>query len=146
MSRRSQALFIGLFLLIIYGVPVSQAVVEVWRGHMPQALDLFTRAPGKEALRNYEKDLERSSIYAEGLRPWMQYLTYLVLRSPGEKAILGRDGWLFYKPDVQYLVDPRGPVAERAQEDPHLRAPFQGAFCGRFVGAPGRHSVCPGLV
>jgi SGNH hydrolase-like domain, acetyltransferase AlgX len=111
MSRRSQALFIGLFLLIIYGVPVSQAVIEVWRGHMPQALDLFSTVPRKEALRTYEKDLERSSIYAEGLRPWMQYLTYVVLRSPGEKAILGRDGWLFYRPDVQYLV-------EAAQADP----------------------------
>src|SRR6202035_2669216 len=24
---------------------------------------------------------------------------------PGEKALAGRDGWLFYRPDVQYLVE-----------------------------------------
>lgn len=105
MSRRSQALFIGVFLLIIFGVPVSQAAIEIWRGHTPQALDIFTTVPKQDALRSYEKDLERSSVYAEGFRPWMQYLTYVILRSPGEKAILGRDGWLFYRPDVQYLVE-----------------------------------------
>jgi hypothetical protein len=142
MSRRSQAVFIGLFLLIIYGVPVSQAVIDVWRGHMPQALDLFTKAPGKEALRNYEKDLERSSIYVEGLRPWMQYLTYLVLRSPGEKAILGRDGWLFYKPDVQYLV-------EAVQADPLAAIlTFQRQLSNRgirlmVIPMPGKPSIYP---
>ena len=106
MPRRFQFAFIGCFLAIIYGVPLSQAGLEIYRGGRPQAIDLLTILPTTENLRAFEKDLERSSVYAQQVRPWMQYFTYLVLRNPGEKAILGRDGWLFYKPDVQYLVEP----------------------------------------
>ena len=105
MPRRFQLAFIAWFLAIIYGVPLSQAGLEIYRGGRPQAIDLFTTIPTTENLRAFEKDLERSSVYAQQVRPWMQYLTYLTLRNPGEKAILGRDGWLFYKPDVQYLVE-----------------------------------------
>ncbi|HET9318462.1 MAG TPA: hypothetical protein VFO27_01765 [Bryobacteraceae bacterium] len=105
MPRRFQLAFIGCFLLIIYGVPLSQAGLEMYRGARPQAIDVFAAIPTKENLRAFEKDLERSSMYAQQVRPWMQYLTYLALRNPGEKAILGHDGWLFYKPDVQYLVE-----------------------------------------
>lgn len=105
MPRRFQLAFIGCFLLIIYGVPLSQAGLEMYRGGRPQAVDVFAAIPTKENLRVFEKDLERASVYAQQVRPWMQYLTYLALRNPGEKAILGSDGWLFYKPDVQYLVE-----------------------------------------
>jgi hypothetical protein len=112
MPRWSQIAFIGCFLLIVYGVPLSQAGLEIYRGHRPQALDLLATVPATENLREFEKELERASVYPQRIRPWMQYVTYVVLRSPGEKAILGRDGWLFYKPDVQYLVE------QSPQEDP----------------------------
>jgi len=110
MPRRFQLAFIGCFLAIIYGVPLSQAGLEIYRGSRPQAIEIFTAAPTTVNLRAFEKELEHSSVYAQQVRPWMQYLTYLALRNPGEKAILGRDGWLFYKPDVQYLVEqkPKG--------------------------------------
>jgi hypothetical protein len=114
MSRRFQTVFIGCFLVIIYGVPLSQTGLEIYRGGRPQALDLFTTIPTTDNLRAFEKDLERSSVYSQQVRPWMQYLTYVALRNPGEKAILGRDGWLFYKPDVQYLVEQR----PKGSEDP----------------------------
>jgi hypothetical protein len=114
MPRRLQAVFIGCFLAIIYGVPASQAALEMCRGRWPQAIDFFTTIPTTGNLRAFEKEMERSSVYSQQVRPWMQYFIYLVLRNPGEKAILGRDGWLFYKPDVQYLVE----QSPKGSEDP----------------------------
>ncbi len=41
----------------------------------------------------------------------------MLLRDPGEKTTLDRDGWLFYTPDVQYLVEPlRFDAAERSAD------------------------------
>src|SRR5262249_42793519 len=57
-------------------------------------------------LRSYERELESSSIYARAVRPWVQFLWFTLLRYPGEKALVGRDSWLFYKLDVRYLVEP----------------------------------------
>jgi len=144
MPRWSQIVFVGCFLLIIYGVPLSQAGLEIYRGHRPQALDLLATVPSTDNLRAFEKELERSSVYAQQVRPWMQYLTYLALRSPGEKAILGKDGWLFYKPDIQYLVEPS------PQEDPVATIlAFRQELSRRgirllVIPMPGKPSVYPG--
>ena len=47
----------------------------------------------------------------------MQYLCFKLLKEPGEKVLLGRDGWLFYKPDVRYLVE-RYQTGSPAEDDP----------------------------
>lgn len=151
MSRTSQAVFIGCFLLIIYGVPLSQAGLEIYRGHGPQALDLFTVVPTTKNLRAFEKDLERSSAYAQEIRPWMQYLTYVALRNPGEKAILGKDGWLFYKPDVQYLLEPNlvGPDLKGGDDPVAAILAFREELARRgirlmVIPMPGKPSIYPG--
>lgn len=97
---------IGFFLFVIYSLPLAQAVVEASRGEWPQAFDVFRQRPTAANLRAFERDTEHSSVVASAVRPWVQYLRFALLRDPGEKAILGRNGWLFYKPDVQYLVEP----------------------------------------
>ncbi|HKW97024.1 MAG TPA: hypothetical protein VJN43_04780 [Bryobacteraceae bacterium] len=145
MPRRFQLAFIGCFLAIIYGVPVSQSGLEISRGNAPQSLDIFVAAPTTENLRAYEKELERSSMYQQTIRPWMQFLLYAALRNPGEKAILGRDGWLFYKPDVDYLVD-RG---TSEGDDPFSAiVAFRGELAQRgirliVIPMPGKPSVYP---
>jgi hypothetical protein len=69
-------------------------------------------------LRPYEKELENSSIFAEYFRPKMQYVRYLLFNDLGEKGVLGRNNWFFYKPDMDFLIkpyirDPRSIVVDR---------------------------------
>ena len=106
MPRSYRPWLIGFFLCVIFSLPLAQAVVEATRGEWPQVLDLFRQSPTAVSLRAFERDMERSSMVAGAMRPWVQYVRFMLLRDPGEKAILGRDGWLFYKPDVQYLIEP----------------------------------------
>ncbi len=100
---------IGFFLAVIYAVPLTQAAIEIARGGWPQVFDVFRQTPTAANLRSFERDLERASVVASAVRPWMQYVWFGLLHDPGEKAIVGRDGWLFYKPDVRYLVEPGAP-------------------------------------
>ncbi|MEI7947891.1 MAG: hypothetical protein WCJ02_14410 [bacterium] len=93
-------LLIALFLLIVGTVPVVQTLVELRRGERPQVCDLVTRWNDQTSLRAFEQTLERASVTARALRPWMQAAQFLGLHEAGEKALVGRDGWLFYAPGV----------------------------------------------
>jgi hypothetical protein len=97
-----------LFLVIVGGVPLSQVVVEACRGERPQVLQIFQRKPTAKNLRAYESNLEDSSWVAARLRPWAQYAQFAWLNDGGEKALVGRDGWLFYKPGVEYTTERPG--------------------------------------
>lgn len=60
----------------------------------------------RKYLRKYETELEETSVFANTLRPYMQYFRFALFRDWGEKALQGRNGWLFYKQGVQYLLRP----------------------------------------
>ncbi len=60
----------------------------------------------KRYLRAYENEMEETSVAANTVRPYMQFYRYWLLHDVGEKAVLGKDKWLFYKPGVDYLVKP----------------------------------------
>jgi acetyltransferase AlgX (SGNH hydrolase-like protein) len=92
------------FLGIIVSIPVVQMVVEACRGERPQALEIFKRKPTAGNLRAYERRLEDASWVAAKLRPWAQYAQFAWLKDGGEKSLVGRDGWLFYKPSVEYAT------------------------------------------
>ncbi|MBW2735001.1 MAG: hypothetical protein JRH20_21685 [Deltaproteobacteria bacterium] len=96
------------FLAIIFSVPLSQAVFD-WRSpdeDKPVALTLFDHAPTERHLREYEDRLEKASFYQQQLRPVFQLYRYLALREMGDKAVRGLDGWTFYRPGLDYLVQP----------------------------------------
>ncbi|HUI90955.1 MAG TPA: hypothetical protein VLX68_01800 [Chitinivibrionales bacterium] len=57
-------------------------------------------------LRPYEKEIENTSIYTTWARPIMFFLRYALYRDLGEKGVLGRNAWFFYKQDVDYLIRP----------------------------------------
>lgn len=57
-------------------------------------------------LRKYEKEMENSSIFAVAIRPVIRFANYAFFNDLGDKAILGKNGWMFYKPDVEYLYKP----------------------------------------
>jgi hypothetical protein len=92
------------FLAMLAAPPLVQTVVEARRGERPQATQVFTQRPTPENLRAYDKSLEAASVTVRALRPWMQAAQYFALGDPGEKALLGRDGWFFYQPGVRFLT------------------------------------------
>jgi len=99
------------FIVIIFSVSLTQILIELSRGQRPLLAELFSQKPTKANLRVFEKEMEETCWFSQKVRPWMQYLRFIVLKDTGDKAIMGRDGWLFYKPSVQYLTQRwQGPV------------------------------------
>jgi hypothetical protein len=105
MTRAQQKIFTGFFLALIYCVPFAQTVAEISRGRWPRFLEIFTAAPTRQNLRAYDKQLE-DSLVAQAVRPWMQYSQFRLFGDAGEKLLMSRDGWLFYRPDLRYLLEP----------------------------------------
>jgi len=137
----------GCFLAIVYGFPLWQGALEISRAGRPRFLDLFAHTPTPEHLRDFERGLEDSAIYSKKLRPLVQYVWWKLLDNPGEKVVVGRDGWLFYKPDVRYLVEPGG---RGSREETPLSAilTFRNQLARRGIRlmvlpAPGKPSVYP---
>ncbi len=62
--------------------------------------------PTRANLRRLESDLESKCRLAQAVRPWVQYARFVLLQDAGDQALLGRSGWFFYRPAVQYLVEP----------------------------------------
>jgi hypothetical protein len=136
------------FLVAVFAVPVIQAGRE-WRFHragqngrswlqageivraFPAAAAAWRAADGGplrhitqanaallQSLHKYEDELEQSSFLREQVLPPAQ----LLMASAGagnEKAYLGRDGWLFYRPEIDLLAGPgfldKAALARRAQ-------------------------------
>jgi hypothetical protein len=94
------------FLAIVFGVPITQAILDIQDDESPQFLELFDQAPTEKHLRQFEDDLEEHSFFEENLRPVYQLVRYFVRRDLGHKALLGREGWYFYHPGVKYLTQP----------------------------------------
>ncbi|GAB6059922.1 alginate O-acetyltransferase AlgX-related protein [Desulfonatronum parangueonense] len=134
-SRVTAWILSGVLLLLIGLVPLSQKFHEV-RDHvlgerpilLPQALEIFTVFPmvfqtllhgdgmffsrvleaNRLLLREmsrFEDDLEDESLLGQTIRPGMQS-TLVRLGVGNEQAYVGRDGWLFYRPGLEYLTGP----------------------------------------
>jgi len=103
--RKSEILLTLGFLGIISWVPVVQVALELCRGERVQFTDLFRYAPTVRNLRQYERTLKDKSWFQQAVRPEMQRLLLLALGDAGAKGLVGRNGWLFYRPGVRYLVE-----------------------------------------
>lgn len=124
-SKGAAALVTALFLAFIFGIPIAQNVVELRKrpGKVPKALEVYGLLPtakqmgdakgfwgywglipSTEAIEGFEKEVKESSILTQAfLSPAQQVLTG-GLGVGNEKAYVGRNGWLFYRPDVEYLT------------------------------------------
>ena len=108
-ARRQSLCLILIFLALIGLVAPSQIVLELREGERPEIVDLFQRRPTRANLRRFEASLENRYRLAKRIRPWAQFAHFILLHDTGDKALLGRDGWFFYRPAVQYLVEPYSP-------------------------------------
>ena len=154
-SPATRALSIAFFLSTIALVPLLQIFAETnyfrANGRFPM-FDLLKIAPTWKqisAVRRFsnfwnllphsveikarEKTLERDSIVSQALLPRMQTLLTGAFGAGNEQVYIGREGWLFYRPDVDYVIGAPflAPAQLRArrlaanvQPDP-LRAIFQ---------------------
>ena len=98
---------IASLLAVAVGVPVAQAIHEISAGRTPFLLELFQRIPTKTNLHGWDRQVRDNSIVAKAIRPAMLQGQFDLFGDAGAKALVGRNGWLFYKPDVDFLVQPR---------------------------------------
>jgi hypothetical protein len=134
-SRTTAWVLTTAFLLLIGLIPLGQQVQDVrafFEEHrptwLPRAFDLLAALPavGHEfrtgdgywfarvlssnrvllrEMSRFEDDLEDASALGQTIRPGMQ--TALASLGVGnEQVYLGRDGWLFYRPGLDYLTGP----------------------------------------
>ena len=105
-TRKSELILLICFLVVIAGVPVTQTCLELARHERVQATDVFRYQPTAKNLRQFEHTLEEKSWFQQELRPQLQRFLFTTLHDTGAKGVLGRDRWLFYRPDLRYLVEP----------------------------------------
>lgn len=142
----------AVFLAAIFGVGLSQAAVELARGERLGVLGLFQEVPSEAGLRRFEKRLDDACWLAPLVRPVVQTAQFAVLDDCGEKAVRGREGWFFYKPEVQYLVEPWPPKRGAPPDDPVAAIlDFRDQLAARgialvVVPAPDKASVYPEML
>jgi len=103
--RKSELALVLGFLAAITAVPITQTCLELAHGERVQFTDVFRQRPTAKNLRQYEHTLEEKSWFQQKLRPETQRLLFATLHDTGSKGVLGRDRWLFYRPDLRYLID-----------------------------------------
>ena len=108
-GRGPQGCLIVVFLALIGVVPASQIVLELRAGDTPGIVDLFRQVPTRANLKRLESDLESRCRLAQAVRPAVQYVRFVLLQDAGDQALLGRSGWFFYRPGVQYLIEEEVP-------------------------------------
>ncbi|HZW31450.1 MAG TPA: hypothetical protein VFF52_12135 [Isosphaeraceae bacterium] len=103
---RSAHVFVTLgFLVMIGSAGLVQTAAELGGGERPQALEVFDQPPSARNLHEFEHNLDESSLVMAYLRPMMQEARFRLLADAGERALVGRDGWLFYRPSVRYATE-----------------------------------------
>lgn len=113
-TRRQSSCLIIIFLTLIALVAPVQVVLEWRAGEQPRIVELFRQMPTPANLRRLESDIEGRCHLAQAVRPWMQCVRFVLLGDAGDKAVLGRAGWFFYRPAVRYLIEPYSPDADES--------------------------------
>jgi hypothetical protein len=107
------------FLAIIAAVPLIQALSELRAEEDLHALEIFNQAPTAANLRNYERSIEAANWLGRLTRPWVHFFQFQFLKDGAEKVVIGKNGWYFYKPGLQYMLSrPLHESAKRATNDP----------------------------
>jgi hypothetical protein len=140
------------FLATIGSAALIQTIAELHQGQSLSALEVFRQTPSVENLRTYERNLEETSVVAKCVRPWAHYARFCLLADAGEKALVGRDGWFFYRPGVDYLVQQStAPRATESQNPLPAITSFRDQLAARGIRllvlpVPNKESVYPEML
>jgi SGNH hydrolase-like domain, acetyltransferase AlgX len=121
-------LLVALFLLTLAIVPILQLAAELQAPRASGSLPMFdvfktlpnwakigaVRNPGElwdllphgDQIKSAEKALENESVVSLWLRPRIQAILTEDLHAGTEQVYPGHHGWLFYRPDVDYIAGP----------------------------------------
>lgn len=111
-ANHSAAVFTTVaFAIVIFSAGTIQTVAELRRGEWPEASRVFRQMPTATNLRSFETDLEQASLVIGWLRPLAQFARFQWLADAGDKSLVGREGWIFYRPGIQQ-------AARAAADDP----------------------------
>lgn len=103
-------------------------------------------------LRAFEKKVEDDNALVLSLRPCYQFAVWNLFNDPGEKVVLGSgsDRWLFYRQDVEFLVQPSPLDVHSAKLDNPIQAilRFRKQLAAKgvellIVIVPGKPSIYP---
>ncbi len=106
-TKLAEWVAIGSLLAVVVGIPLYQAVSDFRKEGRVHLVDLFTRFPSKENLHGWDAEARERSVVGSAIRPRLLQLQYDLFGNAGSKAVVGKDGWLFYRPDVEFLLRPR---------------------------------------
>jgi hypothetical protein len=128
LSRGATLMLIAGFLATVCAVPLFQLCFELRQkpagGSLPMfdifkvlpgwkkiravrnPADVWNLLPSRTELKTSEKALEDQSVVSQWLLPRVQTVLTGALGVGNEQACVGRDGWLFYRPDVEYITGP----------------------------------------
>lgn len=81
--------------------------------------DVWYLLPRAEEIKSAEKTLETDSVVSRWLLPRVQSVLTGQLRAGNEQVYPGRDGWLFYRPDVDYVTAPGFLTPDRLKQRAH---------------------------
>jgi len=106
-SKLLQWTILAALLAVCLGFPLVQAIKEISVDkESPHILRLLTRVPTKENLHAWDQSARDRNIFSKSIRPIILQWQYDFFGDLGSKAIAGKEDWLFYKPDIQALVQP----------------------------------------
>ncbi len=122
------------FLSIISSAGLIQTTAELRRGERRKPSTCSAR-PRPRKTSAHSKGPPRCQPGGEGPAAGGQYARFAWLADAGEKAVVGRDGWLFYRPGVEYITQrpPAKTSAETAQDPITAIASFRDELAARGI-------------
>ena len=99
-SKAQKIFFPAFFLAVISIYPCVQFV------YSSPFKEIRPAATAQKAFKQYETAIEDTSLLRAVLLTPAQKILTKFFRTGNEKVIIGRDGWLFYSGDYDYLVNP----------------------------------------
>ncbi len=106
-SRKLEWVLVGFLLVINAGFPLWQSLHEIFiQKEKPYLLELFSSFPTKVNLHRWDENAKDRSIFAKAVRPKVLQWRYDLFGEMAPKAVKGEGDWLFYRQDVDYLIQP----------------------------------------
>ncbi len=121
LSRRAAWILTVGFLLLLAVPPLMDGLTGRVRGLVSAVSGKGSRQPIAERLRDYDAGVA-SAAFTESPRQLTQQILTEFLNKGNDRVLTGRDGWLFYRPEIRALTGygPLQPEPHSVSRDPSL--------------------------